>query len=75
MEITSMIFSEHLRARKYRKRPLVIEAVQMPVDFEIDSEEGKMSGKEGDYVIRGIQGEVYSCKKEIFQASYDEVIG
>jgi hypothetical protein len=29
--------------------------------------------KEGDYVIKGIKGEVYPCKSDIFEASYEEV--
>ena len=36
--------------------------------------EGIMIANMGDYVIRGIQGEYYPCKPEIFLASYEEVI-
>jgi len=28
---------------------------------------------EGDYIVRGIQGEFYPCKKDIFESSYQEV--
>lgn len=28
---------------------------------------------EGDWIIRGIQGEFYPCKPEIFEATYEEV--
>lgn len=27
----------------------------------------------GDYIIQGIQGELYPCKPDIFEASYEEV--
>ena len=28
---------------------------------------------EGDWVIRGVQGEFYACKPDIFKATYDQV--
>ncbi|WP_443091800.1 hypothetical protein ACTU3M_10460 [Bacillus subtilis] len=31
--------------------------------------------KRGDYVIRGIEGEVYPCDPDIFKKTYDEVKG
>jgi len=33
--------------------------------------EGVMQAKPGDYIIRGIQGEFYPCKPDIFEASYE----
>jgi hypothetical protein len=33
--------------------------------------EGPMTAKRGDYIIKGIQGEFYPCKPEIFEATYD----
>ena len=35
--------------------------------------EGDMRGDVGDWIIRGIQGEFYPCKPDIFVATYDEV--
>ncbi len=35
--------------------------------------EGAMTAQPGDWIIRGIKGEYYPCKDDIFQASYDEV--
>ena len=35
--------------------------------------EGDMVAREGDYVIRGIKGELYPCKPDIFQATYESV--
>ena len=35
--------------------------------------EGKMRGGIGDWVIRGIKGEVYFCKPDIFVATYEPV--
>lgn len=33
--------------------------------------EGDMHASSGDWVIRGVQGEFYPCKPEIFEATYD----
>ncbi|OOB91200.1 hypothetical protein [Rathayibacter sp. VKM Ac-2630] len=35
--------------------------------------EGMMTAKLGDYIIRGVQGEFYPCKPDIFVATYDAV--
>ena len=35
--------------------------------------EGDMSVTSGDYVIRGVQGEFYPCKPDIFAATYERV--
>lgn len=35
--------------------------------------EGRMRAAPGDYIIRGIQGEIYPCKADIFEATYEEV--
>jgi hypothetical protein len=58
---------------KYRKKPLVIEASQIPVPFEVETIEGTMKGKAGDYLVRGIKGEQYPVDREIFEESYELV--
>lgn len=35
--------------------------------------EGVMQAKPGDWIIRGVQGEFYPCKPEIFTATYEAV--
>jgi hypothetical protein len=35
--------------------------------------EGYMRVSVGDYVIRGVQGEFYPCKPDIFEATYEKV--
>lgn len=37
--------------------------------------EGDMKVSLGDYVIRGVQGEFYPCKPDIFHATYEAVDG
>jgi len=81
----------------FRKRPVVIEAVQftggntvevvnfigsgyrvMP-DYRDASKdvifivtlEGEMVATAGDWIIRGVQGEFYPCKPDIFEATYE----
>lgn len=35
--------------------------------------EGVMTASIGDWIIRGIKGELYSCKPDIFEATYEKV--
>lgn len=35
--------------------------------------EGEMRANKGDYIIKGIKGEFYPCKPDIFEATYDRV--
>ena len=42
-------------------------------NFDIETLEGTMKVLPGDYVIKGIQGEFYPCKPDIFEATYDKV--
>lgn len=79
---------------KYRKKPVVIEAIQWTgknnkeiMDFAnhcveiigdivfIDTLEGTMRADESDYIIRGIQGEYYPCKPDIFEQTYEKCDG
>lgn len=80
---------------KYRKKPIVIEAIQYRgcvadiseifldigihrKDIDccyIETLEGTMRCDITDYVIKGIKGEFYPCKADIFEASYDLVEG
>lgn len=41
--------------------------------FEVKTLEGTMKGAKGDWIIRGVQGELYPCKAEIFAATYEAV--
>lgn len=61
--------------RKCVKKPIPVQAKQMESDFRVNSLEGDYAqGRAGDYLMRGIDGELYICKKEIFEKSYDFVI-
>lgn len=37
--------------------------------------EGTMTASLGDYIIKGVKGELYPCKPDIFEQTYEEVDG
>ena len=45
----------------------------MSGDLMIHTLEGDMRVSSGDWIIRGVQGEFYPCKPDIFKATYEEV--
>lgn len=94
--------------KKYIKKPIKIEAIQLKEDniievfdfldeanyketksteeledfnqrmlkqgyIVIETLEGIMKASFGDYIIKGIKGEFYPCKPDIFEATYEEV--
>jgi len=61
--------------KKYRKKPIVIEAVELREQVRIKTREGILTGEVGDFLIEGIKGEIYPCGREIFFKTYDEVKG
>lgn len=79
---------------QYRKKPVVIEAVQWRGNnydeiftfctggkasthsdgtLRIYTLEGEMIGSKGDWIIKGVKGEFYPCKPDIFEQSYELV--
>lgn len=43
------------------------------VFMKIKTLEGDMPASEGDYIIKGMSGEFYPCRPDIFKATYEEV--
>lgn len=39
--------------------------------IEIETLEGTMRAELGDYIIKGVKGEFYPCKPDIFEATYE----
>jgi hypothetical protein len=37
----------------------------------IQTLEGLMNGYVGDMIIKGVKGEIYPCKKDVFDATYE----
>jgi hypothetical protein len=87
---------------KYRKKPVVINAVQVPSDpsnvsghgevwglfysssfkdftvtadkgYDIRTLEGVMHASPGDWIIKGVAGELYTCKPDIFEKTHERV--
>lgn len=95
---------------KYRKKPVVVEAIQYKdplcdnindiknftnqsikietgigssedgggypqryTQVKIPTLEGEMIVSEGDYIIKGVNGEFYPCKPDIFHKTYEKV--
>ena len=42
-----------------------------PVVLQIETLEGSMFASRGDWVIRGVKGEVYPCRADIFAETYE----
>lgn len=51
----------------------VLEGETPTVAFRIFTLEGAMSVSKGDYIIRGVAGEFYPCKPDIFEKTYESV--
>ena len=54
------------------KRPIVVHAKRIDEEFRVETLEGNYKqGKPGDYLMRGINGELYICDGPIFEKTYD----
>jgi len=93
--------------QKFKKLPVIVEAVQFQADYKTAAEiiewinkengfdpksnlnpcasyyygdltirtlEGDMHASKGDWIIKGISGEFYPCKPEIFKKTYEPII-
>ena len=67
------IYKEDSQVKKYRKKPIIVEAYIATKEESIKTLEGTMKADKGDYVITGIRGERYPCKPDIFHETYEEV--
>ena len=56
------------------KRPIVVQARQIHEEFRVNTLEGNYKqGKAGDYLMRGVDAELYICDQAIFEKTYDFV--
>lgn len=54
------------------KRPITVQAVKLDCEFRVESLEGNYAkGKAGDYLMCGVNGELYICDSDIFNKTYD----
>jgi hypothetical protein len=52
-------------------RGFKVHGERRPFGVAIETLEGVMVASPGDYIIRGVQGEFYPCKPDIFAATYE----
>ena len=72
MKITNEVV-QNLNFSDCMKKPIKVKAVQMEQSFEVETLEGIMKGEKGDYLMIGASDELYPCKKEIFEKTYNWV--
>jgi len=48
-----------------------LDPTEPPCELFIKTLEGNMHASIGDYIIRGINGELYPCKPDIFEKTYE----
>lgn len=53
------------------KKPIAIKCIQIDEPFTVETMEGTMQGKKGDWLMVGIHGEMYPIDNSIFEKSYD----
>jgi len=66
----SEVDPDELEWDQVHKKPVAVEAVEIPAPFEVETLEGTMSGQAGDILIRGVEGEIYPCDPGIFASTY-----
>ena len=49
--------------------------MQINEPFQVETMEGILEGKAGDYLMIGVRGEMYPCDQDIFNETYDIVSG
>ena len=53
------------------KKPIPVRCFQLSEPFEVETLEGTLRGKAGDWLMVGVQGEMYPIDREIFEKTYD----
>lgn len=57
----------------YVKKRIPVKAIQLGAAFEVETKEGTMQGKAGDYLVEGVEKELYPVDREIFEKTYERV--
>lgn len=56
---------------KFKKKPVIIEAVRVSQRLTIETLEGDMVAEPGAWLITGVHGEQYPCRDDIFRETYE----
>jgi len=59
--------------QKFRKKPIIIEAYQTDKEMIVETLSGKVTAGIGWWIIKGVAGEFYPCKPDIFEKTYELV--
>lgn len=54
-------------------KAIMIQCFMDPPYISIRTLEGTMHCQVGDYIIRGVKGEIYPCKPDIFEETYEQI--
>ena len=60
-----------LNFKKAVKKPIPIKCVQIDEPFLVETMEGELKGKKGDWLMVGVHGEMYPIDKAIFEKTYN----
>ncbi len=60
----------NLKFQKAIKNPVPVKCVQIQEPFEVHTIEGVMKGKAGDWLMVGVNNEMYVCDNTIFIKTY-----
>lgn len=63
---------DEFKFKKYVKKPVVVEAYQTDREVFIETLEGTMKADVGDWIIKGVKGEYYPCKPDVFDMTYEK---
>lgn len=64
---------EESKFEKFMKIPVEIEAYQTDEEVYIETLEGVLKADKGDWIIKGVKGELYPCKPDVFKMTYEKV--
>lgn len=53
------------------KKPIPVKCIQIKEPFKVETMEGVLEAKAGDYLMIGIEGEMYPCDRKIFHDTYE----
>ncbi len=66
---------EHVEGNRYRKRPIIVEAIPLIHRTSIETGSGTLVGQPGDWLVHGINGSQYPCASDIFGKTHEPVDG
>ncbi|KEI18254.1 hypothetical protein [Clostridium haemolyticum] len=68
-------FASYNKIKEFAKENIEIKGMGTtgPIALIIKTLEGDMLANTGDYIIKGVNGEFYPCKPDIFEKTYERV--